>query len=181
MPKDGAIETVDTIVAIETVDPTWTDEPIERLSTKGKRKLDLLGPVLVSSPRPKYQHVVTGNALFDAVPLFDPMLDKVCEQSNKALRTPVRKLVLAVGFQPSGGGASSRKASWGEEAKRDQVQSVGSIRSGSIVRTYVRTYVWSRGMRNIITRTSSSKQLRGQSNHQGAQVLLGCHVRAYAG
>ena len=135
MPKDGAIETVDTIVAIETVDPTWTDEPIERLSTKGKRKLDLLGPVLVSSPRPKYQHVETGNALFDAVPLFDPMLDKVCEQSNKALRTPVRKLVLAVGFQPSGGGASSRKASWGEEAKRDQVQSVGSIRSGSIVRT----------------------------------------------
>ena len=103
MSKDGAIETVDTIVAIETVDPTWTDEPIERLSTKGKRKLDLLGPVLVSSPRPKYQHVETGNALFDAVPLFDPMLDKVCEQSNKALRTPVRKLLLAAGFQPSAG------------------------------------------------------------------------------
>ena len=107
MPKDGAIETVDTIVAIETVDPTWTDEPIEGLSTKGKRKLDLLGPDLVLPPRPKYQHVVTGNALFDAVPLFDPMLDKVCEQSNKALRTPVRKLLLAAGFQPSGGGASS--------------------------------------------------------------------------
>ena len=104
MSKDGAIETVDTIVAIETVDPTWTDEPIERLSTKGKRKLDLLGPVLVSPPRPRCQPVVTGNAPFDAVSLFDPSLDSVCAQSNEALRTPVRKLLLAAGFQPSAGG-----------------------------------------------------------------------------
>ena len=104
MPKDGAIETVD--VGVQ-VDVTWTDEAIERLPKKRKRKLDLLGPVLVSPPRPRCQPVVIGNALFDAVPLFDPILDKVCEQSNKALRTPVRKLLLAAGFQPSGGGASS--------------------------------------------------------------------------
>ena len=101
MPKDGAIETVD--VGVQ-VDVTWTDEAIERLPKKRKRKLDLLGPVLVSPPRPRCQPVVTGNALFDAVSLFDPSLDSVCAQSNEALRTPVRKLLLAAGFQPSAGG-----------------------------------------------------------------------------
>ena len=64
MPKDGAIETVD--VGVQ-VDVTWTDEAIERLPKKRKRKLDLSGPVLVSPPRPRCQPVVTGNALFDAV------------------------------------------------------------------------------------------------------------------
>ena len=111
MSTDGAIEAVCKSRMSPASDFSVSDDPIRNLSHKRKRivDLDLFGPpVPAPPPGQKYRPCVTGNALFDAVSLFDPSLDNVCEHNNsvpragKCTRTaePVAKIRSPGGFQP---------------------------------------------------------------------------------